>query len=96
LGIRSCSWAPVPQVIESIRLFLRFYEGVQILHQFNESALNSRDDDLGSSGPVLLPDQPGPHPHLLVTASKDGSIYLIDRDHMGGFHADSDAHAFRP
>ena len=30
---------------------------------FNEAHLNSEDADLGSSGPVLLPDQPGPHPH---------------------------------
>ena len=29
---------------------------------FNEAHLNSEDADLGSSGPVLLPDQPGPHP----------------------------------
>ena len=60
---------------------------------FNESRLNSRDEDLGSSGPVLLPDQPGSHPHVLVVAGKAGVIYVIDRDRMGKFHAGSDSHA---
>ena len=60
---------------------------------YNQQALNANDDDLGSSGPVLLPDQPGPHPHLLVTAGKAGVIYLIDRDNMGKYHPGSDAHA---
>ncbi len=60
---------------------------------FNQKELNDNDDDLGSGGPVLLPDQPGPHPHLLVVAGKGRSIYLIDRDRMGHFHAGSDSHA---
>jgi len=60
---------------------------------FNQAQLNERDNDLGSSGPVLLPDQPGPHSHLLVTAGKEGRIYLIDRDHMGKFQPNDDFHA---
>jgi hypothetical protein len=60
---------------------------------FNQAQLNERDNDLGSSGPVLLADQPGPHPHLLVTAGKEGTIYLIDRDHMGKFQPTDDSHA---
>jgi len=52
--------------------------------------MNTEDIDLGSSGIILLPDQPGtPHPRLAAAAGKDGTIYLVDRDHMGGFH-DSD------
>ena len=38
------------------------------------------DTDLGSSGCVLLPDQPGPFPHLLVGGGKEGYLYLINRD----------------
>jgi hypothetical protein len=60
---------------------------------FNQARLNSDDADLGSTGPVLLPDQPGPHPHELVVAGKAGTLYLLDRDRMGQFHAGSDAHA---
>ena len=53
---------------------------------FNQGALNVLDADLGSGGILLLPDQPGAHPHLLVQAAKEGKIYLIDRDNMGGFN----------
>lgn len=60
---------------------------------FNESRLNSADDDLGTSGPVLLPDQPGPHPRMLVAAGKNGVLYLIDRDRMGRYQSGSDTHA---
>ncbi len=62
---------------------------------FDEEQLNRADIDLGSGGPVLLPDQPGPHPHLLVAAGKAGLVYLIDRDRMGGFHAGSNSHAIQ-
>jgi hypothetical protein len=60
---------------------------------FNQDKLNAADNDLGSGGPVLLPDQPGPHPHVLVVGGKGATIYLIDRDHMGKFHAGDDTHA---
>ncbi len=50
--------------------------------------LNQIDADLGSSGAVLLPDQPGVHPHLLAQSGKDGRLYLLDRDHLGGYCAD--------
>jgi hypothetical protein len=52
---------------------------------FNQAALESVDADLGSGGTMLLPDQPGAHPHLLVETGKEGKIYLIDRDDMGGY-----------
>jgi len=59
----------------------------------NEAAMNRGDNDLGSTGPVLLPDQPGPHPHMALAAGKDGKVYLIDRDHMGKYQPGSDPHA---
>jgi outer membrane protein assembly factor BamB len=31
----------------------------------------------------LLPDQPGPYPHLIVGAGKSGVIYLLNRDDLG-------------
>lgn len=60
---------------------------------FNQEELNGNDSDLGSGGPVLLPDQPGQHPHMLVVAGKGSLIYLIDRDKMGKYHAQDDSHA---
>jgi hypothetical protein len=60
---------------------------------FNVDKLAADDSDLGSGGPVLLPEQPGSHPHLVVIAGKGGTIYVVDRDRMGHFRPDSDRHA---
>jgi hypothetical protein len=45
------------------------------------------DKDVGSGGPLLLPDQPAPYVHLMVGAGKEGTIYLINRDNMGGYNS---------
>ena len=57
---------------------------------FNQKVLDAKDWDLGSQGPVLLPPQTGPHPHLLVIAGKEGKLYLLDRDKLGKFQEGSD------
>jgi fibronectin type 3 domain-containing protein len=56
----------------------------------NNAALNQGDVDLGSGGPTLLPASAGgtsSHPNLLLGGGKQGILYLVDRDHMGGFGA---------
>jgi hypothetical protein len=60
---------------------------------FNQQYLDDADIDLGSSGALLLPDSAGTdaHRHLLVTAGKEGRIYLLDRDRLGRFQAGSDS-----
>ncbi len=55
---------------------------------FNQAKMARDDLDLGSAGVVLLPDQPGPYPHLAVTSGKNGHIYLLNRDALGGYRAD--------
>jgi hypothetical protein len=57
----------------------------------DQATLAANDLDLGSSGALLLPDQPGAHPHLLLMGGKLGTLYLLDRDNLGKFHATSDA-----
>src|SRR5215471_973239 len=58
---------------------------------FNQSDLKARDADLAAGGIILLPDQSaGGHTHLLAQAGKDGTIYLVDRDNMGGFNSTTD------
>jgi hypothetical protein len=57
----------------------------------DQARISDADADVGSSGPLLLPDQLGPHRHLLLQPTKDSTIYVIDRDSMGKFHRDSDA-----
>ncbi len=56
---------------------------------FNQNCLDGRDNDLGSSGPLLLPDQPGNHTHLLLNIGKEGRVYVVDRDNMGHFVNDT-------
>lgn len=53
---------------------------------FDENELNELNEDLGSGGVVLLPDQSGPHPHLMVSGVKSGTVYVLDRDHLGRFN----------
>ena len=64
---------------------------------FDQELREENDIDLGSGGVLLLPDQPGPHPHLLVAAGKGSTtvtgagkgrttIYLLDRDNLGKSH----------
>jgi hypothetical protein len=60
---------------------------------YNEAQLNAQDNDLGSGGPMLLPDQRGPHTHLMVIGGKAPLLYMVDRDHMGHFQPDTNSHA---
>jgi hypothetical protein len=56
----------------------------------DQANLDAGNIDLGSGGILILPDQPGTHPHLLVSAGKNGTIDLVDRDNMGHFNAGND------
>ena len=47
--------------------------------------LNNLDWDLASGGVMVIPDQAGNLPHLLITAGKQGEVYLLNRDDLGGF-----------
>ncbi|HLK57885.1 MAG TPA: PQQ-binding-like beta-propeller repeat protein [Chthonomonadaceae bacterium] len=50
----------------------------------NFQELDRIDADLGGSSAIVL-DHPGSAtPHLLFTGGKDGVVYLIDRDNLGG------------
>ncbi len=56
---------------------------------FNTSQESAADVDLGSGGPLLLPDQTDANGHvfhLIVGAGKARNIYLADRDNMGKFN----------
>jgi hypothetical protein len=52
----------------------------------SRATLDKFDSDLGSGGPLAIPDGYGTasHPHLLVQDGKDGHVYLLDRDRLGG------------
>jgi hypothetical protein len=69
--------------------------GLHVLDYFtmsNEVAESNADQDLGSGGGLLLPDMmdsTNTVRHLMVGAGKDGNIYVVDRDSMGKFNANS-------
>jgi len=50
----------------------------------NAPSLDAADRDFGSGGPVGLPDGTQRFPHLLVEAGKDGRVFLLNRDGLGG------------
>ena len=69
--------------------------GIRVVNYFtprNEAMLESYDDDLASSGVLILPDGlAGPkHPNLLIASGKQGTLYVINRNKMGHFHPFSD------
>jgi hypothetical protein len=57
---------------------------------YNQQGLEQDNLDLGSSGALILPDQPGIYPHELVAGGKGGTLYLINRDSLGGYNPDYD------
>jgi hypothetical protein len=54
---------------------------------FNAQILNNGDLDQGSGGLLMVPDQQGSNPHLLVQAGKEGRILVLNREHLGGYAA---------
>ncbi|WP_329246734.1 choice-of-anchor D domain-containing protein [Streptomyces canus] len=50
------------------------------------ATLDLTDQDISSGAPMALPDGFGTaeHPHLLVQQGKDGRVFLLDRDNLGG------------
>ena len=52
---------------------------------YNQSYLTGADLDQGSGGILILPDQPGAHPHELVQIGKEGRILVLNRDNLGGY-----------
>jgi len=51
----------------------------------NVAVLDQNDTDVGAAGVMALPDQSGSVPKLLVSNAKDGSMFLLNRNNLGGF-----------
>jgi hypothetical protein len=58
---------------------------------YNQEALSQVDLEIGSGGPLLVESGSSAHPHLLIGAGKAGTVYVVDRDKMGHFHAGDDS-----
>ena len=74
--------------------FLKLTSSLAVSQYFtpsDESNDNAGDNDFGAGGAAILVDQPtGPVQHLVIGGGKDGYLYLLNRDAMGGL-GDSNA-----
>jgi iron transport multicopper oxidase len=62
-------------------------QAVDFFAPYDAPSLDTNDDDFGSGGLLALPDQyfgTSQIPHLALTVGKEGYVYLLDRDHLGG------------
>jgi HYDIN/CFA65/VesB family protein/putative pyrroloquinoline-quinone binding quinoprotein/putative pyrroloquinoline-quinone-binding quinoprotein len=57
----------------------------------NASSLDAADTDYGSGGPVGVSFAWGSYPNVLVQVGKDGRIFLLNRDGLGGRHSTDQA-----
>jgi hypothetical protein len=81
-------------IVESI-LRMTTHDGLAFSYQpkdyyvpANHEELDRMDADLGGSSAIVV-DHPGSAtPHLLFTGGKDGYLYLVDRDNLGGVGAE--------
>src|SRR5882757_8001087 len=67
---------------------LKLSPSLQLMDFFIPGAvafLNDHDLDLSGCSPVILPDQGGPFPHVIVAAGKQGTIYVLNRDDLGRY-----------
>ena len=68
--------------------FLKLSPGLKLLDFFmpsNNADLTFNDMDLGSGSPMILPDNTSTFPQEIVGAGKDGRIFVLNRNDMGGF-----------
>jgi hypothetical protein len=65
---------------------------LQVADFFTPAALafDTNDTDLGTSAAILLPDQTGTYPHVMVSGDKNGTVYVVNRDNMGKYHSSGD------
>lgn len=75
-------------LIQTGNSFIKLSPSLQLLDYFtphNSAGLNSGDQDLGSSGLLLLPDT-----NYIVGGGKEGVLYLVDTSDMGQFNSATD------
>lgn len=60
-------------------------EVMDVFTPSNEWNLEQTDGDFGSGGVLVVPSQTAPTPPLAVAAGKDGRMYLLNEDHLGGY-----------
>jgi hypothetical protein len=68
--------------------FLKLSSSLMVSSYFtpsDQAADNANDNDFGSGGAAVLVDQPSsPVQHLVIGGGKDGYLYVLNRDALGG------------
>jgi hypothetical protein len=75
-------------LVQTGNSFIKLSPTLELLDYFtpsNSATLNSGDQDLGSSGLLLVPDT-----NYVLGGGKQGVLYLVDTTGMGGFNSSSD------
>jgi hypothetical protein len=70
--------------------FLKFDAGLGVMDYFtpyDQLKLSKDDLDMGSGAGLVLPTQDGKFPNEMISAGKEGLIYVVDRSNMGKFDA---------
>lgn len=85
------SYPPLNTSVDYGDSILRFdlsnggFTPVDAFTSFNQAALSASDLDQAAGGILMLPDQPGTYPHLLVQIGKEGRIIVLNRDNLNGY-----------
>jgi hypothetical protein len=67
---------------------LKLGRDLRLLDSFtpaNQPDLMAEDLDLGSGGALVVPDEAGAATALLMACGKDGNLYILNRQAMGGY-----------
>jgi hypothetical protein len=78
-------------VSESLVKLNRDLSLAQVFSPSNLDDLDAHDNDFGSGGVLVLPEGSVPGEHLVLAGGKDGRLFIVDSDHLGG-HQLQDAH----
>jgi hypothetical protein len=83
--------SPPSQLAESVMQMVVNSNGTLKASDFfspsNASSLDAADTDYGGGGPVGVRFAMGNNSHVLVQAGKEGKIFLLNRDSLGGRHS---------
>jgi hypothetical protein len=81
-----CSYDKVSNIANSVvKVSPDLSTLVDLFTPSNESTLDNYDEDLGSGGVMKIPPQGGNFPSLLVAGGKDGRLFLLNADNLGGY-----------
>jgi hypothetical protein len=89
--------SPTPPSNDYGDSFLQVSPSLQVQQYFtpsNQQVLNANDKDFGAGGAAVLGDLPAGSPisPIAITGGKDGVLYVMNRDQLGGF---SDANVWQ-